>query len=103
MQPARSISLEGMTRTAIARRGCEDGMEEALALLRLDLLRVVQAGERPDAVPAQRAVVEQDAGDDERPGERPSPASSAPATNRASEAPVEAEQPLSGRERHRRG
>ncbi len=46
-------------------------MEEALALCGVDLLRVVQQRERPDAVAAQCGVVEQHARDDQRPGERP--------------------------------
>ena len=44
--------------------------EQLLALLRRDLLRVVQQRERADAVVAQAGVVEQDSGDDERARER---------------------------------
>ena len=40
-------------------------LEQLLALLDRDLLRVVQRRERPHARPAQRVVVEEDAGDDE--------------------------------------
>ena len=74
------MSADGITRTAIARRGREDRAVEPLALLGSDLLRVVQARERPDAVAPERAVVQQDARDDERPASDPRPASSAPAT-----------------------
>src|SRR3990170_3641128 len=68
--------------------GCatEDSAEELLTVCRGDLLRVVQRGERAHAMVAQAVVVEQDAGDHERPGQRASarrPASSAPATKRA--------------------
>ena len=58
---------------ADARRTADDGAEQLLALGRRDLLRVVQVGERPDAVVTQALVVEQDTGDDERPGQRASP------------------------------
>jgi hypothetical protein len=50
-------------------RAVEHGAEQLLAVFRRDLLRVVQLRERPNAVVAQRLVVEQDAGDDERAGE----------------------------------
>ena len=51
-------------------RARSDGLVQHLALLDRDLLRVVQRGERPDARAAQRVVVEEHAGDDERPRER---------------------------------
>ena len=47
----------------------EHRAEQLLPALGRDLLRVVQLRERPNAVVAQRVVVEQDAGDDERAGE----------------------------------
>jgi len=50
------------------RRRREDGPEERLPVLGADLLRVVQLRQRADAMVAQRLVVEEDAGDDERPG-----------------------------------
>ena len=49
-------------------RGREHGPEERLPVPGADLLRVVQLRERPNAVVAQRFVVEENAGDDERPG-----------------------------------
>ena len=54
------------------RRRVEHGPEQHLAHLGIDLLRVVQQGERPGAVAVQRLVVEEDAGDDERACERSS-------------------------------
>ena len=56
-----------------ALRAADHRAEERLALGLAALLRVVQAGQRADAVVAQARVVEQDAGDDQRPGERPPP------------------------------
>ena len=50
------------------RRAGEHGPEERLPVLGADLLRVVQLRERPNAMVAQRFVVEKNAGDDERPG-----------------------------------
>ena len=50
------------------RRSRKHSAEERLAILRADLLRVVQVRERPNAVVAKRFVVEENAGDDERPG-----------------------------------
>ena len=47
----------------------EHRSEQLLAVLGRDLLRVVQLCERPNAMVAQRVVVEKDAGDDERAGE----------------------------------
>ena len=54
-------------------RARSDGLVQRFTLLDRDLLRVVQGRERPDARAAQRVVVEEDAGDDERPCERPAP------------------------------
>ena len=48
----------------------QDAAEERLALGSAALLRVVQAGERPDAWSCRQRVVEQDACDEERAGER---------------------------------
>src|SRR5581483_3839946 len=48
----------------------EHGAEELFAPRRVELLRVVQDGERTDAVVAEALVVEQDARHDEGPGER---------------------------------
>jgi hypothetical protein len=50
------------------RRGRKHCAEERLPVLRADLLRVVQMRERANSVVAQRVVVEENAGDDERPG-----------------------------------
>ena len=52
-----------------AGRTVQHGTEQLLAILGRDLLRVVQLGERPDAMVAQRVVVEENAGNDERAGE----------------------------------
>jgi hypothetical protein len=50
------------------RRRREHGAEEGLPVLGADLLRVVQLRQRPNAVVAKRFVVEENAGDEERPG-----------------------------------
>src|SRR5829696_8376947 len=52
-------------------RARHDAVEELLALVRRELLRVVQPRERTAAVIAQELVVEKYAGDHERPGQRP--------------------------------
>src|SRR5512132_2479395 len=52
------------------RRARHDRGEEALTLLGVYLFRVVQRRERPNAMPPQLLVVEQDASDDERPSQR---------------------------------
>ncbi len=68
--------------------------EELLAPLGCELLRVVQECERTDSMVAQLRVVEQDARDDERAGER-APAGLVSAGDETSaEPPVEAQQPL---------
>ena len=78
----------------------DNGAEELLTACLGALLRVVQERERPHAVVAQAAVVEQDAGDDERPRERP-PSGLVRARHEArAEPPVETEKPLPGAERH---
>jgi hypothetical protein len=46
---------------------------EALAVVGVDLLGVVEQREGPDAMPSQRLVVEEDAGHDERARERAPP------------------------------
>ena len=55
-----------------ARRAPEDGPEELLPVPGADLLRVVQLRKRPNAMIAKRFVIEDNARDDERPGERAS-------------------------------
>jgi DNA-directed RNA polymerase subunit N (RpoN/RPB10) len=65
-----SIDLPGRDRLhRDLRRAAEHGAEELLSLLRADLLRVVQKGERADAMIAEELVVEENSGDDERAGE----------------------------------
>ena len=86
---------------ADAGRAAHDGAEELLALGRRDLLRVVQVGERPDAVVAQALVVEQDTGDDERPGERASSSLVRAGDEARAEPAVEREELLAGAARHR--
>ena len=94
------MSVDGMTRTAMRGRGREDRVVEPLALDRVDLLRVVEARQRPDAVTAKGVVVEQDARDDERPRERPATRLVGAGDVPRSEPPIVAKQSLSGRERH---
>ena len=80
----------------------DDGAEEPLALGLAALLRVVQERERADAVVAQPRVVEQDARDEQRPGERP-PARLVGAGDEARAEPtVELEKLPAGASRHGR-
>ena len=51
--PLRSIAAGGITRTTTCSAQSSDGAEQLLARSGDDLLRVVQLGERPDAVVAQ--------------------------------------------------
>ena len=75
-------------------------MEEAFTLLGVDLLRVVEERQGPDAMATQSGVVEQDAGDDQRPCERPATGLVGACHEPDAEAAIVAEQPLAGRERH---
>jgi hypothetical protein len=52
-----------------ARRARKHGPEQLLTILGRDLLRVVQLRKRPHAMIAQRVVIEENAGGDERAGE----------------------------------
>ena len=72
------------------RRAAENHPVELLAPRRVDLLRVVQERERPDLVVAKALEVEQHAGDDERPCERPAPRLVGPGDEADAEAPIEA-------------
>src|SRR6476646_7014236 len=79
-----------------ALRARDDGAEEVLAPLRRALLRVVEKAERPDAVVAQRAVVEENARHDERAGERAAPRLVGAGDEARAEASIEAQEPLAG-------
>jgi hypothetical protein len=76
------------------RRAVEDRTEELFSLLRSDLLRVVQLREGTNAVVAKRLVIEQDAGDDERPCERSASGLVSPGDEASAEPSVEPQQPL---------
>ena len=71
-------------------------MEELLAPLLRALLRVVEIRERPHLVLAERAVVEQDACDDERSRERAAPRLVDAGHEPRPELPVESQEPLAG-------
>ena len=77
-------------------RAAEDGVVELLALGRRQLLRVVQVGQRPDPVLLQARVVEQHAGDDERPGERAATGLVGACDEAGAELSVELQEPLPG-------
>src|SRR5207253_10212182 len=64
------------------------------------LLRVVQAGERAHLVVTELGVVEQDAGHEQRPGERPPPRLVGAGDEARPELAVELEQLPSGASRH---
>ena len=72
-RPSRSITTDGERQHGDAPGTREHGSEEVLTGLVVELLRVVQERERTRAVVAHGVEVEQDARDDERPGERPAP------------------------------
>ena len=82
------------------RRRGQDRVVQPLALVGIDLLRVVESRERPDPTVAQRRVVEEDAGDDQRAGERAAPRLVRTCDEARLEAPVEPEQALTRGDRH---
>jgi hypothetical protein len=75
-------------------------MEQLLALLVRNLLRVVEAGERAHAVAAERAVVKEYAGDHERAGERPASRLVRTRHEAHAEPPIVCEEPLTARAGH---
>jgi hypothetical protein len=75
-------------------------VEERLALVGGHLLGVVQQRERPHARTAQRSVVEEHAGDDERSSERPSPGLVRARDIADAEASIEPEETLAGGPSH---
>jgi hypothetical protein len=75
-------------------RAGENRAEELLSVLRRDLLGVVQLRERPNAVVAERVVIEQDAGDDERACEGAAAGFVSPGDEASAEPSVEPQQPL---------
>src|SRR5581483_5560386 len=74
----------------------DDRVEQLLAALVRALLRVVEEGERPDTVVPKAAVVEQDAGDDERARERAAPCLVRAGDEPRTELAVEPEELLAG-------
>ena len=80
-----------------------DAAVELLALLGRDLLRVVQVRQGPYAMLAEACVVEQHAGDDERPGKRPASRLIRPGDEPSSEPAVELEELLAGPAHEGRG
>ena len=81
-------------------RAGRDRLEERLALLHGDLLRVVQRRERPHASPAQLLVVEEDARDDEGAGERSASGLVGPGDEANVELPIEPEKSLAAGSSH---
>ena len=79
----------------------DDGVEELLAVGRRHLLGIVELGQRPYTMTAERGIVEQNARDDERTGERPSSCLVGPGNEPGAQAPVETKEPLAGRQGHR--
>jgi len=83
------------------RRGAGgDGLEEHLALVRQDLLRVVQRRERSNARAAQELVVEQHTGDHQRPCERSAASFICPGHEADTETSIEREKTLAGGSSH---
>ena len=82
------------------RRAADHCAEELLALLRRDLLGVVQGRERPHPMVAEALVVEQDARDDERPRERAATRLVGARDEARTEPAIEREELLTGRARH---
>ena len=100
MQPFTVDVRRGDDSNGDARRRSQHGVVKPLAVDRVDLLGVVEARERADAVAAQRLVVEQDTRDDERSRKRPATRLVGAGDEPRSEPPIVAEQALTGRERH---
>jgi hypothetical protein len=68
MQPV-GVDLAGRDRAhRDPLRAADHGAKQRLTARRRQLLRIVEERERPDTVVAKARVVEQDTGDDERPG-----------------------------------
>ncbi len=82
------------------RRARSDGLEQELALLDGDLLRVVQRREGPDARPAQLLVVEEHTSDDERARERPAACLVRSSDEARAELAIEPEETLAGGSSH---
>ncbi len=78
----------------------DHGAVELLALVRGDLLRVVQDRERPHPMIPQAVEVEEHAGDHERAGERASTCLVRAGHEAHPEPAIEAEEALTGRHRH---
>ena len=78
------------------RCAADDRLEEILPSLRRALLRVVQETERPDAMVAQRTVVEKNARYDERSGQRAAPCLVDTGDETSAEASIEAQELLAG-------
>src|SRR5439155_3279501 len=78
----------------------DDRPEEGLTLGLAALLRVVQAGERADAMVAQPRVVEQDSRDEERPRQRPATSLVGARDEAHAELAVELEELSPGASRH---
>ena len=85
----RGDDLDGDTRGTV-----EHCAKELLPLLGRNLLRVVQLRERPNAMVAQRVVVEKNAGNNERAGERAAACLVSPGDEASAEPSVELQQPL---------
>src|SRR4029453_1488975 len=81
----------------------EHSAEEALPIGRRELLRVVEVGQRPGAMGAERLGVEQPAGHDEGPGERPAPRLVGTGHEARAEPAVETKEPLAGSRHGGRG
>ena len=101
-RPRRSICAAGMTMTATCAARLDDGLEELLTAGGGVPLGVVEHAERGAAATAQPVHVEAHRRRDERSGERPRPASSAPATNRTPRSRSCARRRRPGRDRLRR-
>jgi len=81
-------------------RGREHRVIQTLTLLGVDLLRVVQLGERTDPRATQRGIVEEHAGDHEGAGQRSAARLVGARDEARLQAAIEAEESLTRRERH---
>jgi len=77
-----------------------DGLEQHLALVRQDLLGVVQRRQRANACATQELIVEEHAGDHQRPCERPAAGLVGPGHEADTETSIEREETLAGGSSH---
>src|SRR5581483_2157024 len=95
VRPVQPVAVDDVRREDVdgdARGAADHRAVQLVARLRIDLLRVVEERERPDAVVTQPAVVQQHAGNNERACERPAAGLVRAGDQAHAEPPVERQQ-----------